>query len=349
MYEDDIKLECPNQISSKQDLIIKWDIECDDVVCTINITNRNIGYTYNNLNPKGEITETRFKGMISDITVTIIVFDRNLGSSITKQKTVVVGNSKVIQENNKSIGKTKDNSNVVSHTNKIKPLHRHDNLKIFKAPLNEYGIRIECPDEIIIDQDLHIKWSVDRDDVECSINVTNGDINRTYNKQNLIGELTITCFKGISGNIIVSITIKRQKEEFTKQKIVVVKKQTTNTRKYMKKIHLERNRDKDTLDFIGLITFIQLIIGIICLIPPILIAISFMLKVLNLGKWIVSLNLLVISWIGDSNATPAALIYLGLMAIAGTFIVSSAVKNITFASKIFDATGDITDLEITEE
>lgn len=76
--------------------------------------------------------------------------------------------------------------------------------------------------------------------------------------------------------------------------------------------------------FVGLV---QIVIGIIFLIPPILGAIFFICEVYGMDGNIISLNRLSGNWTGDSGAMSAAPIYLGLMALAGSFIVHSAVKN----------------------
>ena len=117
----------------------------------------------------------------------------------------------------------------------------------------------------------------------------------------------------------------------------------------MKKIHLKRVDDDDaTLVGIALtVGFVQVIIGIIFLIPPILGAIFFTLEIFGVSGDAISLKELSVNWTGDSNAMSAAPIYLGLMAIAGTFIVHSAIKNLI--SAVPGGLESITDLEITEE
>ena len=76
-----------------------------------------------------------------------------------------------------------------------------------------------------------------------------------------------------------------------------------------------------------MIGVVQLLIGLIFLIPPILGAIFFICEVYGMDGNIISLNRLSGNWTGDSGAMSAAPIYLGLMALAGSFIIHSAVKN----------------------
>jgi len=116
----------------------------------------------------------------------------------------------------------------------------------------------------------------------------------------------------------------------------------------MKKIHFIKNGEP----FIGGLAFIsgaiQLIIGIIFLIPPILGAFFFTLNVFGVTGT-VSLRELGTNWTGDNNAMSAAPIYLGLMAIAGTLIIHSAIKNCISAGKYLEGIDAIEDIEITEE
>lgn len=116
----------------------------------------------------------------------------------------------------------------------------------------------------------------------------------------------------------------------------------------MKKIHLKKESDDFILGIAFWIGLVQLVIGIIFLIPPILGAIFFMLNVFGIGG-VVSLKELSANWTGDNNAMSAAPIYLGIMAIAGTFIVHSAIKNVIYAYKSVEGIDGINDIEITEE
>ena len=126
-----------------------------------------------------------------------------------------------------------------------------------------------------------------------------------------------------------------------------------------KKLHLEKNLTEDNYEnvevltgFVYLVAIIQLIVGIIFLIPPILGTIFFTLAVFGASGDAISLSELSSNWTGDSNAMSAAPIYLGLMAIAGTLIVHSAINNlVSHYGSINKPMGidAIDDIEITEE
>ena len=126
----------------------------------------------------------------------------------------------------------------------------------------------------------------------------------------------------------------------------------------MKKIHLKKRftekdcEEQDLWGFIGIVCIPQLIIGIIFLIPPILGAIFFTMAVFGARGNAISLSELSSNWTGDSNAMSAAPIYLGLMAIAGTLIVHSALKNVVSyygSQNKLMGIDSIDDIEITEE
>ncbi len=117
----------------------------------------------------------------------------------------------------------------------------------------------------------------------------------------------------------------------------------------MKKIHLKKCGERVTDRIAVIISFIELIIGIIFLVPPVLGAIFFTLQVFGINNDVISLRYLSTNWTGDSNAMSAAPIYLGLMAIAGTFIVHSAIKNVISATNSCEGLNGIEDIEITEE
>jgi hypothetical protein len=117
----------------------------------------------------------------------------------------------------------------------------------------------------------------------------------------------------------------------------------------MKKIHLKKRGERETDEIVSFIGFIELIIGIIFLVPPVLGAIFFTLPVFGVNNDVISLRYLSTNWTGDSNAMSAAPIYLGLMAIAGTFIVHSAIKNFISGVNSDGGLNGIEDIEITEE
>ncbi len=117
----------------------------------------------------------------------------------------------------------------------------------------------------------------------------------------------------------------------------------------MKKIHLKRDADDGLVDITLTVGLIQLVIGVIFLIPPILGAVFFTLQVFGINGDVISLEELSTNWTGDRNAMSAAPIYLGLMAIAGTLIVHSALRNAISAGKSAEGIDAIKDIEISEE
>lgn len=105
------------------------------------------------------------------------------------------------------------------------------------------------------------------------------------------------------------------------------------------KIHLIKENkevDDDFLIFSTLLLIGVLIIGIIFLIPPILGVIFFILRVFNIVGGYASLKYLGADWTGGDGAMSAASIYLGLMAIAGAFLVSVAILAFIKMYKGFD-------------
>ena len=113
----------------------------------------------------------------------------------------------------------------------------------------------------------------------------------------------------------------------------------------MKKIKLKRGEmDEESGSILFIIVLVKLIIGIIFLIPPILGAFFFTLNVFDVNWDAVTLRDLHSNWTGE--AFSAAPIYLGLMALAGVFMVRFAVKDFTDVVKLV---GEVESLEITEE
>lgn len=90
----------------------------------------------------------------------------------------------------------------------------------------------------------------------------------------------------------------------------------------------------------------QLLIGFIFLIPPILGAVFFTLQVFGINGDVISLKHLSANWTNDKYSMSVAPIYLGLMAIAGSFISHSAIKNFLSFLRAEDG---IDYIEITEE
>lgn len=93
-----------------------------------------------------------------------------------------------------------------------------------------------------------------------------------------------------------------------------------------------------------IIILVKLIIGVLFLIPPILGVFFFTLNVFDVNWNAVTLRDLGSNWTGE--AFSAAPIYLGLMALAGVFMVRFAVKDFIDVIKIFER---VESIEITEE
>lgn len=100
----------------------------------------------------------------------------------------------------------------------------------------------------------------------------------------------------------------------------------------MKKIILRKKYGNELEGLVLFLSQIQLFIGVLFLIPPILGVILFTLNVFGLDGYIDSLDYLSVNWTGGDGAMSAAPIYLGLMALAGAFMVHSAIKNSFFAA-----------------
>lgn len=116
----------------------------------------------------------------------------------------------------------------------------------------------------------------------------------------------------------------------------------------MKQIKLKRrgydDPDDEFIKIIYLIILVKLIIGILFLIPPILGVFFFTLNVFDVNWDAVTLRDLGSNWTGE--AFSAAPIYLGLMALAGVFMVRFAFKDFIDMGKVYDI---IDSIEITEE
>ena len=120
----------------------------------------------------------------------------------------------------------------------------------------------------------------------------------------------------------------------------------------MKKIYLKKRNGDNKHDLymfiVVVIGLVQLLFGVIFLIPPFLGAIFFTLDVFDIGGRISSLHYLSANWTGDSNAMSAAPIYLGLMAIAGALIIHSAIKNIIETGKSVGGINAIREIEMED-
>ena len=121
---------------------------------------------------------------------------------------------------------------------------------------------------------------------------------------------------------------------------------TLNTN-IMKKVNLRKNGENLDDGFLGIsfvIILVKLIIGVVFLIPPILGAFFFTLNVFDVNWDAVTLRDLHSNWTGE--AFSAAPIYLGLMALAGVFMVRFAFSDYLDLLKFGNSVDSI---EITEE
>lgn len=119
----------------------------------------------------------------------------------------------------------------------------------------------------------------------------------------------------------------------------------------MKKIYLRKEQifDNEPFGILIIIYLVQLLFGVIFLIPPFLGTIFFTLDVFDIGGRISSLHYLSTNWTGDSNSMSAAPIYLGLMAIAGALIIHSAIKNFIETAKSDVDINTIREIDIEED
>ena len=117
----------------------------------------------------------------------------------------------------------------------------------------------------------------------------------------------------------------------------------------MKKIIIKKAYwDYDFGMKIAFLLLVKLIIGLIFLIPPILGAIFFICEVYGMGGNIISLNRLSGNWTGDNGAMSAAPIYLGLMALAGSYLTHSAINTFIYMVNAGDDINRISGIEIEE-
>lgn len=100
------------------------------------------------------------------------------------------------------------------------------------------------------------------------------------------------------------------KEECTKEEID----------KYIDNLDKSIDESTDLLDFIGKGKIIEAIIGIILLIPPILGVVAFTLNLFDWGGEFAKMSNLSSEW---SSSAP---IFLGLMALAGVYLIKDNIK-----------------------
>lgn len=89
----------------------------------------------------------------------------------------------------------------------------------------------------------------------------------------------------------------------------------------------------DSMDPICYGKIIELIIGIILLIPPILGAVAFTLNMFDLGGDFATMEHLSTSWTGYGESMSSAPIFLGLMALAGVYLLKDNIKYVLFLNK----------------
>lgn len=111
----------------------------------------------------------------------------------------------------------------------------------------------------------------------------------------------------------------------------------------MKKIKFKKTYENNPGEILAFIFLAKIFIGFLFLIPPILGAIFFTLNVFDIKGDTVTLRDLGDNWTGE--AFSAAPIYLGLMALAGVFMLHFGVKDSIDISN----ERSIDSIEITEE
>lgn len=103
----------------------------------------------------------------------------------------------------------------------------------------------------------------------------------------------------------------------------------------MKKIKFQNNRINRTSEgrggFIGIYSLVQIVIGLILIAPALVGSIFFLLTVFGYnGLYEASLNNLSSKWTGENMS--AAPIFMGLMALAGAYLLNNVIKNLIYAS-----------------
>lgn len=89
----------------------------------------------------------------------------------------------------------------------------------------------------------------------------------------------------------------------------------------------------DSLDHIQNGKKIEAIIGLVLLIPPILGVVAFMLNLFDCGGKFAGMDNLSANWTNYGEAMSAAPIFLGLMALAGVYLLKDNIKYLLPAKK----------------
>lgn len=105
----------------------------------------------------------------------------------------------------------------------------------------------------------------------------------------------------------------------------------------MKRIRFYNDRINKTSEgrngFIGIYMLAQIVIGLILIAPALVGSIFFLLNVFGYnGLYAATLNNLSSKWIGDNMS--AAPIFMGLMAMAGAYLLNNVIKNLISASNL---------------
>lgn len=105
----------------------------------------------------------------------------------------------------------------------------------------------------------------------------------------------------------------------------------------MKRIRFYNDRINKTSEgrngFIGIYMLAQIVIGLILIAPALVGSIFFLLNVFGYnGLYAATLNNLSSKWTGDNMS--AAPIFMGLMAMAGAYLLNNVIKNLISASNL---------------
>lgn len=118
----------------------------------------------------------------------------------------------------------------------------------------------------------------------------------------------------------------------------------------IKKIELKKNDsiDNETGIILFFYPLVQAIIGLILLLPPIIGVFLFICNLFGMNGSIVGLGYLDSQWTARETGTSATPIYLGMMALAGAYLVNNAYKNLTSAMGTISGINSIESIELSE-
>ena len=118
----------------------------------------------------------------------------------------------------------------------------------------------------------------------------------------------------------------------------------------IKKIKLKKNDsiDNETGIILFFYPLVQAIIGLILLLPPIIGVFLFICNLFGMNGSIVGLSTLDPKWTARETGMSAAPIYLGMMALAGAYLVNNAYKNFTSAMGTISGINSIESIELSE-